>query len=238
MKIRFLGAACAPIVLLIVAPLGAAKGQVPHTVERGESLWSIAAEDGITVESLAAANGLDPDAELLRGDTVLIPPASSPGTGVTTGSAGAGAGECVWRCASSAHPHPTDETVSPEQVGAIAAEHGMSSSLVQAIAASESGFDNAAVSSANARGVMQIIPSTWEFIDQQLAAEPLDPTSATDNVEAGVIYLHHLYHQSGGRGRATIASYFQGPNREGLLPETREYVSTNRAAEGDIAGGG
>ena len=114
----------------------------------------------------------------------------------------------------------------------------MSSSLAQSIAWNESAFSNAAVSSADARGVMQIIPDTWNFIDEQLADEPLDPTSATDNVKAGVLYLHHLYHLKGGDGQATVASYYQGPNREEILPETEAYIREIRDDQAEFAGGG
>src|SRR5262245_20649534 len=160
-----------------------AQAQVPHMVEPGESLWSIAALNGLGVDELAAANGLSSDASLLAGSTVLIPPVSAAPASVS------GSGPCVWDCGSSDHPHPTDETVSASQVGSIAAQYGMSSSLVESIALNESAFSNAVVSDAGARGVMQIIPETWNFIDQQLAVEPLDPTSASDNVKAGVLYL-------------------------------------------------
>jgi hypothetical protein len=212
------------IVLLAATPT-AAEAQVPHTVQPGESLWSIATANGLGVDELAAANGLSSDAGLLVGSTVLIPASS------------AGSGQCVWDCASTVHPHPTDETVTPQQVEAIAAKYGMSSSLVQSIAWNESAFDNSQVSSAGARGVMQIIPDTWNYIDEQVVAEPLDPTSAIDNVEAGVAYLHHLFHLTGGAGDATVASYYQGPNRETLLPETETYLREVRDDEQEFAGG-
>jgi N-acetylmuramoyl-L-alanine amidase len=221
------------VALLIAVSPVPAHGQVPHTVEPGESLWSIAAEDGLTVDELAAANGLSPDASLVAGTTLLIPPASDPVSPATSGS-----GACVWDCASTDHPHPTDEVVTPEQVGSIAAEHGMSAPLVQSIAWNESAFNNAAVSSAGARGVMQIIPDTWNFVTEQLTEQPLNPASATDNVKAGVVYLHHLYHLKGGDGQATVASYYQGPNRDKLLPETETYLREIRDDEADFAAGG
>lgn len=228
------------IALLFAASPFTAEGQVSHTVEPGESLWSIAAKDGLSVDELAAANGLSPDAALVAGATVLIPPASAPAppASATGDVAASGPGECVWHCVSTVHPHPTDETVTPEQVGAIAAQYGMSPALVQSIAWNESAFNNAAVSSAGARGVMQIIPDTWNFIDEQLADQPLDPASATDNVEAGVIYLRHLYRLKGGDGQATVASYFQGPNRKAFLPETQTYLREIRNDEAEFAGGG
>jgi soluble lytic murein transglycosylase-like protein len=225
---------CAAALFIGASPI-TAEGQVPHTVEPGESLWSIAAQDGLSVDQLAAANGLSPDAQLVAGTTVLIPPAAAPAP--PTSSAASGTGACVWDCASTVHPHPTDEVVTPEQVGSIAARYGMSAPLVQSIAWNESAFSNAAVSSAGARGVMQIIPDTWNFIDGQLADRPLDPTSAIDNVEAGVLYLHHLYHLKNGDGQATVASYFQGPNREELLSETQTYLQEIRDDEAEFAGG-
>ena len=75
---------------------------------------------------------------------------------------------------------------------------------------------------------MQLMPGTWDFIDQQLAEQPLDPASAVDNVKAGVLYLHYLYHLKGGDGQATVASYYQGPNRHGILPETETYLDAIR----------
>jgi soluble lytic murein transglycosylase-like protein len=215
-RVRASFALCSVVSLLTaVSPL-AARGQVPHTVEPGESLWSIAAEDGLTVEELAAANGLSPDAQLVAGATVLIPPAGG--------------------AASTAPPHPTDEIVTPEQVASVAAEEGMSAPLVQSIAWNESAFHNAAVSGAGARGMMQIMPDTWTFIVDQLAEQPLDPASAIDNVRAGVIYLHYLYHLKGDDGDAAVASYYQGPNRERLLPEAKPYVREVREDQAEFAG--
>jgi LysM repeat protein len=231
-KLRTVCLLCLGLMPAIGASATTAEAQVPHTVEPGESLWSIASQNGLDVGELAAANGLSPDTSLLAGDSVVIPPVSAHASTVS------GSRECVWDCGSSDHPHPTDETVSAAQVGSIAAQYGMSSSLVESIAWNESAFNNAAVSSANARGVMQIIPDTWNFIDQQLAVEPLDPTSATDNVKAGVLYLHYLYHLTGGNGQATVASYYQGPNREKILPETETYVREIRDDQAEFAGGG
>jgi N-acetylmuramoyl-L-alanine amidase len=234
--VRRFGVVCSAIALLIAVGPVTAPAQVPHTVEHGESLWSIATQNGLSVDELAAANGVSPNAALVAGSTVLIPPASSPAP--TEAGDLSGAGHCVWDCNSTVHPHPTDETVSPERVESIAAEYGMSAPLVQSIAWNESSFNNAAVSDAGAHGVMQIIPDTWKFINEHLVHEPLDPVSATDNVRAGVIYLHYLYHLTGGDGDATVASYFQGPNREEELPETHAYVREIRDDEGYFAGGG
>lgn len=216
--------------LLAFAAIAAASAYAhrPHTVQPGESLWSIAVANGVSVEQLATDNGLLPDAGLIIGSVIQVPEAP----GVT------GTGACVWDCASTVHPRPTDEAVSPGLVGHGAAELGMSSPLAEAIASVESGFDNSAVSSAGARGVMQIMPDTWEFIDEALTDDPLDPNSATANVEAGIAYLHHLYHLKGGSRDWTIGSYYQGPNRDRLLPETRAYIDLVNRRQAEMTGGG
>ena len=50
-----------------------ASASVPHTVEPGETLWSIAAANNFTTNALAAANGLSPDAHVVVGSTIQIP---------------------------------------------------------------------------------------------------------------------------------------------------------------------
>ena len=105
----------------------------------------------------------------------------------------------------------------------MAASHGVSPSLAAAVAWQESGFNNEFVSSANARGVMQILPGTWTWVEQQLADRPLDPDSAHDNVQAGVMYLDQLIADAGGDEARAVASYYQGARlgrRVGLLPDT------------------
>jgi murein DD-endopeptidase MepM/ murein hydrolase activator NlpD len=54
---------------------GAATTPPPLTVEvaRGESLWVIANRHGVSVEALARANGLSPDARLRVGDRLTVP---------------------------------------------------------------------------------------------------------------------------------------------------------------------
>jgi murein DD-endopeptidase MepM/ murein hydrolase activator NlpD len=64
----------------IVTP---ALGGVPHTVQPGESLSSVAAANGISAETLAADNGLGSDAQLLAGQTIDVPSAS-PSTATTS----------------------------------------------------------------------------------------------------------------------------------------------------------
>jgi LysM repeat protein len=73
---------------------------MPHTVQPGETLWSISAANNLTTRTVAVYNGLPDDAQLLVGTTVNVPtveegaaalasgpPAAAPP--LTTGAAGA-----------------------------------------------------------------------------------------------------------------------------------------------------
>jgi LysM repeat protein len=51
-----------------------------HLVTPGESLWSIASANGLSVETLAANNGLPADALLLIGQTINVPASSASGS--------------------------------------------------------------------------------------------------------------------------------------------------------------
>jgi N-acetylmuramoyl-L-alanine amidase len=51
-----------------------------HVVAAGETLTSVAAQDGLTVAALAAANGISPRTELIQGTTLEIPPATATST--------------------------------------------------------------------------------------------------------------------------------------------------------------
>ena len=121
----------------------------------------------------------------------------------------------------------------------MASANGVSPSLAAAIAWQESGFNNAMVSGANARGVMQVMPGTWDYVQHNLAGRTLDPNSATDNVTAGVLYLKSLLNQTGGNESAAIAAYYQGlgaVQSRGVLPETQKYVANVQALRSRFGG--
>jgi soluble lytic murein transglycosylase-like protein len=131
--------------------------------------------------------------------------------------------------------------VSPSEVGSIAAENGVPPSLAQAVAYQESGFNNSLTSSADARGVMQILPGTWNWINENLAGStPLDPASAASNVRGGVLLLHSLLESTNGDAAQAAAGYFQGlpsVQQNGEFPETQQYVGNVRALQEQFGGG-
>ena len=62
---------------------------------------------------------------------------------------------------------------------------------MRALAWMESGYNNALVSSVGARGIMQLLPTTFRFAETVLIGHRLRH-DANGNVRAGVAYLAHL----------------------------------------------
>jgi LysM repeat protein len=216
-----------------------------YVVQPGDTLSAIAARAGMSVNQLAALNGLNPNAYLISGTAISL--GGSGGTEFVSagGTSSSGAGQPVGSAAEGQPtdpPYPTPETVSASEVGSIAAANGVPSSLADAIAWQESGFNNDLVSSADARGVMQILPGTWQYIQSDLnPGPPLAPASATDNVRGGVLLLHSLLTATGGDPALAAAGYYQGlpsVQQNGMYPDTQQYVQDVTALEQQFGGGG
>jgi soluble lytic murein transglycosylase-like protein len=200
--------------------------QGAYSVVAGDTLSGIAARSGVSTGQLAWMNGLDPDAPLLVGTALKLP------TGAALASASPPAAPAV---VPPAAPYATPARLTSGEIGGIAAADGVSPSLAAAVAWQESGFNNGVVSSANARGVMQLLPGTWTWVQDRLAGRALDPASAHDNVHAGALYLRQLLADSGGDESLAIASYYQGAasvREVGMLPETQRYVADVMALRG------
>jgi LysM repeat protein len=208
------GAAPAPETAAAPPPAGG------YTVQPGDTLSGIAARSGVTVGQLAWMNGLDPSAPLLAGTGLKLPAQAPVAAPAQTQSAPV--------TLPNAEPNATPARLSSAQIGEVAAQHGVSASLATAVAWQESGFNNGVISSANARGVMQVLPGTWTWVEQNLADRTLDPNSAVDNVSAGSMYLSQLVRDAGGDESLAAAYYYQGEGSVraiGMLPETRQYVA-------------
>lgn len=214
-----------------------------YVVQPGDTLTAVAARAGISVAELAAANGIDPNGVLLAGSVIRV---SASGTAIPvsaqTGSAATQPVGAVAEGSAVNPPYPTPETVTPSEVASIAAANGVPASLADAIAYQESGFNNALVSTADARGVMQILPGTWDWIGRTLVpgASPLAPASASDNVRGGVLLLRSLLNSTGGNPALAAAGYYQGlpsVQRYGLYPDTQQYVNDVMSLSQHFGGG-
>ena len=208
------------------APMGS------YTVRPGDTLSGLAASSGVAMSAMAAMNGLDPAAPLLAGTLIKLPSGAPP---PPQASSPAPAQQVV----PTADPMPSPAVLGAADVQQVAAAHGVSPSLAAAIAWQESGFNNAMVSAANARGVMQVMPGTWDWVQSNLADRRLAADSATDNVHAGVLYLKHLLAQTGGDEATAIAGYYQGlgsVQSRGLFEDTQRYVANVQALRARFGG--
>jgi len=210
----------------------APRPQGAYVVRPGDTLSGLAAQTRVSVQQMAYMNGLEPTARLLIGTVLKLP---------TGAAAPAHASEPAptARVVPNAPPVATPGRLSAERVKALAAEHGAPASLAAAIAWQESGFNNAMVSSANARGIMQVMPGTWTWVQRNLAAAPLNPTSADDNVRAGSLYLARLLRETNGDPRLAAAGYYQGlasVRRRGMFDDTKRYVDNVLALQARFGG--
>jgi soluble lytic murein transglycosylase-like protein len=217
-----------------VAPASTGSAPAPlggYTVRVGDTLSGLAAQAGVSPSAFAAMNGLDPDAFLLAGTVVKLP----TGAPVPASASQPAPAPVVAK----ASPDPTPVRLSGSQVASIAAQHGAPASLAAAIGWQESGFNNAMVSSANARGIMQVMPGTWQYVQENLTSQQLNPDSAEDNVRAGSLYLARLLRDAGGDERLATAGYYQGlasVRKIGMLPETEQYVDNVMALRSRFGG--
>ena len=114
--------------------------------------------------------------------------------------------------------------------------HGIDYELLQALIATESGFDTHAVSPKGAVGLMQLIVPTAERYgvradkNSPVAKKLTDPKT---NIRAGSSYLRDLINMFPGRLELAVAAYNAGEgavqragNKIPNYPETKNYVKT------------
>lgn len=157
----------------------------------------------------------------------------------------------VWKFS----PHPVLQRMHypllyPEIVSREAQRAGVPASLVAAVILHESEFRRRASSPVGARGLMQLMPETAQWVDQQLEGNQrreLDLYAPEVNVRLGAVYLGYLWERFQADEVACLAAYNAGPEvasewlkatPDGYLmesdiqyPETREYVEAVRASE-------
>jgi soluble lytic murein transglycosylase len=98
----------------------------------------------------------------------------------------------------------------PESTLVHAASFDLEPALVWAVMRQESAFSPVAVSTSNAQGLMQVIPSTWDWLAELQRERPGDPFDPDTNVRYGSYYLRWLLNYFGGDVELAIASYNRG----------------------------
>jgi len=121
------------------------------------------------------------------------------------------------------HPNPTPQLIL-RWVQRLAPEYGLDVPLVLAVIRAESNFNPRALSSKNARGLMQLIPATARRFGVRDIWDPLQ------NIRGGMAYLRWLLDNFAGNEGLALAGYNAGENAveryRGIPPyaQTRNYV--------------
>ena len=103
-----------------------------------------------------------------------------------------------------------------EFVGPYAKKYGVDELLVYSIIREESRFQKDAVSPADARGLMQMIPPTARTVARQVGINGFSLSMLTIpriNIEMGIFYFKQVLDQFNGDIELALASYNAGPHR-------------------------
>lgn len=138
------------------------------------------------------------------------------------------------------YPKPYQEVVAEES-----SQQNIDENLIYAIIKAESKFSEEVISNRGARGLMQVMPETGDWIAQELNLEGYNKDhllDASTNLKMGIWYYSYLVKQFKGNHVSAIAAYNGGETnvnkwiREGVwsgqeidvqnipFKETREYV--------------
>lgn len=109
-----------------------------------------------------------------------------------------------------------------ECVYACADEYELDKSLIFSVIKVESGFNERAVSSAGAKGLMQITDRTGAYIAEKLGVKEYDLLDAKTNIAFGSFYLRYLYDKFENL-EVVLAAYNAGEGKVSLWLENKEY---------------
>lgn len=191
-----------------VVPTGSASF---YLVRPGDSLLAIASRFRTTVSSLITVNHvLNPDV-IVIGSRLALPGGLAP-----------------------AYAPMSARSL----IVSYARAYGVEPALALAIGWQESGFNQTALSSTGAIGVMQVEPYTGTTI-ANLLGRPINLYLMQDNIQAGVFWLAHLLAYYGGDVHLAVAAYYQGTRsiaRRGFFQDTTQYVNNVLSLQAQFGG--
>jgi len=225
------------------APAPASSGS--YTIKAGDTLSGIAARNGVRLSDVLSANRLTMSSIIYPGQKLVIPGASTIAPASSTPATTTPLVPSTFlgfsypaAVVSSANQNKALLNASPvptrQQMKSIVADTarrmGVDASLALAFAFQESGFDQRAVSPANAIGTMQVIPSSGEWASD-LVGRKLNLLDPYDNATAGIAIIRQLVRTSPDVDTA-IAGYYQGQysvSQNGMFEDTKGYVAAIKA---------
>ncbi|MET3772499.1 lytic transglycosylase domain-containing protein [Arthrobacter nitrophenolicus] len=244
-------AAPAPAAVLANSAATPAPATGSYTVKAGDSLYAIAARHNVKLTELLSANRMNMGTVIYPGNKLVIPgapgqaPAPQPAAAVTplvpSSFLGFSYPPAVVSSANenkallNAAPVPSRAEMR-NIVADTARRMGVDPALALAFAHQESGFDQRAVSPANAIGTMQVIPSSGQWASD-LVGRKLNLLDPYDNATAGVAIIRQLLATSKDEDNA-IAGYYQGQysvSKYGMYDDTKAYVAAIKAHRKNFA---
>ena len=119
-----------------------------------------------------------------------------------------------------------------ETVLKYAAEYDMDPAFILAVMKTESDFDPNAVSEADARGLMQVAETTFDWIKNKLGDGETtfgDMFTPETNIRYGVFFLHYLYREFGSLELAAAAYHAGRGAVNGILIKSAEALETTHS---------
>ncbi|TMC10568.1 MAG: LysM peptidoglycan-binding domain-containing protein [Chloroflexi bacterium] len=164
----------AVVLLLALGTTPAAAGQ--YIVRPGDTLWSISQSHHLDLHRLVAMNDFGDPNLIHPGDRVTVPdPPPPPAATIAAPRAAAPAG--------------LHGAAAKAIIVAAARRHGLNPNFALAVSFWESGWNQSAVSSTGAVGLMQIEPYTGAWAGPAFLGRRVDLNNATDNAELGSALL-------------------------------------------------
>jgi LysM repeat protein len=203
-----------------------------YKVRAGDTLGSIALRHRTSVAAIARASKISSRAVIFPGQVLRVPgkARSSSASSVPDTFNGVKYPRAVAEAAAHnrailARRSVPSRSETKAMIVRIARQQGVDTRLALAIAYQESGWNQRAVSPANAIGVMQVIPQGGQWASG-LVGRRLDLLKTTDNITAGVVMLRSLGRSTNSMEK-TVAAYYQGLGalqKHGMYSDTKLYV--------------
>jgi LysM repeat protein len=196
----------------------AAPAPSTHRVAYGETLSGIAVRYGSSVAAIVAANGISNPSFIRVGQVLAIPAGATAIVAAAPSSGALGTMAALMAQRDGVR----------QLIVAEATTQGVPPALALAVAWQESGWQQGAVSSAGAIGIMQLIPASGEWVAQSMLGQPVNLYDPASNVRAGVRLLRHYIDRYGDRTLA-LAAYYQGQaavDRHGVYAVSRPYIAS------------
>jgi N-acetylmuramoyl-L-alanine amidase len=205
----YLKFAAVPLGLLLtaLAVVPASAGQ--YVVRPGETLSSISHKYNVTVGRLVRDNQMRNPDLIFPGQQLTVPdPVATPAPAV--------------------HPAGPHGAAARAIIVKQARRHDLNPNFALALSYWESGWNQDAVSSTGAIGLMQVEPGTGVWAGPKLLGRKVNLHDANDNAEVGVALLRHYLDVFNGDPKLALAAYYQGEtatHKHGVYKSSQSYVN-------------